>query len=202
MEYIYIYTYNIYELITLKIFILKDPKLIDKKRNNKPRHILSTKDNQLVFVETSKQLKAKNNHSIPLSVNLIELREKANYKSSGDNHNQNINNEDKNKRNLIIENSDEHNLGIDREQLSNRLTGNFVQITSQVTGPNKGKRFLFVMIILICVVAAILVLIKFSLEWATSSRTELNKLNDLSKKTFLDIIKNKNESIGRLEMNL
>jgi len=123
----------------------------------------------------------KNNNSIsPLSVNLIELQEKA----------------AKNKAKNLS------NYNEIPQSKNSKLSSNFVQISNN-TEPNPGRRFLYVMIILVCCLAVFGVLIKFSLEWSESSLGELNKIEDNRRKGILEKIKSRNEKIKRIyEMNL
>jgi hypothetical protein len=85
------------------------------------------------------------------------------------------------------------------ESLNKKSSINFIQVKQLVV--NKGKRFLIVNLLLITFIVFSLIIIKYSLDWATSSKLELNKLNEYYKKYVIDKIKLKNSSIARIDLN-
>lgn len=137
----------------------------------------------------------------PLSINLLELRkleDRANV-NTNNNNNDLLHYEDKDNHLSYITNS---------KQLSNNLVNSFVLIDQNVNttnnktiNPNKGLRFLKVMIILVILMLFILILIRYSLIWANDSQIEINRFKDNDRKLIIEKLKRKNLSIARLEFS-
>ena len=72
---------------------------------------------------------------------------------------------------------------------------------SQNSVPNKGLRFLYVMLIVIACISSILVLIYFSLQFGNSSRSEINRLKDNDRKIVLSKIRHVNFSLNKVDLN-
>lgn len=190
--------YNIKMIIFNNNYI--DNRLIDRAISTKPVKVLSENTvSPLLFKDNTLSLKQSNKEINPLSVNLLEIRNSEIHDTNKKNTNS-YNDKILNSNEMIKINNRE--LGI-LSSINTALSSNFVQMTSQSTSTiDKGSRFLYTMIILVCVIASLLVLIKFSLEWATTSRLELNKINDMKRKGVLEKFKAKNTSIARIDMNL
>lgn len=97
-------------------------------------------------------------------------------------------------------NSNDLYMNLRKESNKNTLS-NLVFIQSEQLIVDKGKRFLLVNILLITFIVFSLVMIKYSLDWATTGKLELNKLKEYSKKYIIDKIKLKNNSIARIDLN-
>lgn len=135
----------------------------------------------------------------PLSINLLELRKLEDRSKANTNNDDLLHYEDKDNHLNYITNS---------KQLSNNLVNSFVLInqnentTNNATiNPNKGFRFLKVMIILIFLILFILILIRYSLIWANDSQIEINRYKDNDRKLIIEKLKRKNLSIARLEFS-
>lgn len=186
-----------------QIAISEKFRLLKENENGKEE---SNKENENVKEkEESNKENEKNKDKIkyislkPLSVNLIELRKLEEIPSQNKYFDNLIQIKDsKNKVTSITNSKILSNKLVDSYKLNTNSTNPSTNSNSTVH-QNKGLRFLKIIIIIIILIFTILILIRFSLIWASESLIEINKFRDNDRKLVLEKIRKKNISIARLE---